>query len=110
MNEIIGRMVAAMKATGLDVASWDGETVAELAVACLKVMRGWQPIATAPKDGRAVLIYDGTTFVGFFAQYSMDDGKGGRRVYLERWEEASGDGNTEFNPTHWMPLPEPPPN
>ena len=39
MNEIIGRMVAAMKATGLDVASWDDETVAELALAGLKAIR-----------------------------------------------------------------------
>ena len=39
MNEIIGRMVAAMKATGLDVVGWDDETVAELAAAALRAIR-----------------------------------------------------------------------
>jgi len=66
----------------------------------------WQPIATAPKDGTAVL--------GYFP---------GRRGYVARqdvvpihwsgwgggvWEDVNG-GKPSAEPTHWMPLPDPPP-
>lgn len=72
-------------------------------------MTEWQPIATAPKDGTRVLV----TWVG----------KGIHRVRIGHFGYAAphsaarswqGDGdhafhNTLIKPTHWMPLPEPPP-
>lgn len=58
---------------------------------------GWQPIDTAPKDGRKVLC-----------------GRAAVRPYIGLWDS----GNSEWiesggyalarDPTHWMPLPLPP--
>jgi hypothetical protein len=63
----------------------------------------WQPISTAPRDQRRVLVWidDGPTKVCSFAHlwfYSTDGRLGGG---------AEGY-NGQWNITHWMPLPEPP--
>ena len=63
----------------------------------------WQPIETAPKDGTTVLVYEGYYKSGDLihtAQYSAR-----QWVVLDGME---GDFMLE-DPTHWMPLPEPPP-
>jgi hypothetical protein len=72
----------------------------------------WQPIETAPKDGTRILIWDddeGGYEIGFWSSNheswldnDICDGDPGKY-----WP---GDllGNTIFEPTHWMPLPEPP--
>jgi hypothetical protein len=63
----------------------------------------WQLIETAPKDGTWVLAFEspnmrvvrwGSVGVHLFSGRSGD----------ERWN----DGEYDFAPTHWMPLPEPP--
>jgi hypothetical protein len=62
----------------------------------------WQPIATAPKDGRWVLL-------GWF----LEHGGGGHpdvafwRSDIDRWHGGGRDLKAEgyFSPTHWMPLP-----
>ena len=60
----------------------------------------WQPIETAPTDGSAVLLYP-----------YMDDWANMYVVYgyatLDGEWFSTVDGLT-FEPTHWMPLPEPP--
>jgi hypothetical protein len=85
-------------------------------------MSKWQPISTAPEDV-LILVYDPLTersqggllfpsVAGFFvARYCSG---------YERWEsdlvefesgwESTGSYNmtATLNPTHWMPLPEPP--
>ena len=62
-------------------------------------MSEWQPIETAPKDGTAVLVYDGkiTTaeWYGLGGYWSL--------CRVGAWAEDS-----ETDPTHWMPLPDPP--
>lgn len=50
----------------------------------------WQPIETAPKDGRVVLLCDQM---------------GNRWTDSSHWHIKNGCG---LPPTHWMPLPEPP--
>lgn len=63
----------------------------------------WLPIATAPKDGSRILVFEGgeVQIVAWRAMHcgredwGLDDGES---VYCEG----------EFRPTHWMPLPEPP--
>lgn len=60
---------------------------------------GWQPIETAPKDDRTLLLFDGEVRVG----WRLND----------KWIELSAsdfesEGFTTLHPTHWMPLPEPP--
>ena len=62
----------------------------------------WQSIKTAPKDGREILVYH--KVAGFMSISYWEDGVG--------WVKASEDGFDAFNeeeqPTHWMPVPEPP--
>ena len=60
----------------------------------------WQPIETAPKDGTHVLGYgpmdDGTYWMEDLYWYES----------MEAWPITFMHGHGE--PTHWMPLPEPP--
>lgn len=65
---------------------------------------GWQTIDTAPRDGSWILIYEqfDDVTVGWWSPYS------------KKWMALRGahydDGVEEgSNPSHWMPLPEPPP-
>ena len=61
-------------------------------------MSNWEPIDTAPKDMSQVLGYlDGHVFVMWWFTYAS-----GRAC----WETV--DGESEVDPTHWMPLPNPP--
>lgn len=77
----------------------------------------WQPIKTAPKDGTIILLGGGT--------WGDDQLPDGPRVMAARWwvhpGRATGDGMWNVcaaeagfswfsykNPTHWMPLPDPP--
>ena len=60
-------------------------------------MSTWQPIETAPTDGRLVIVYA-----------EAHDGLDGF-VTAARWHEDAGWCVDELRPvTHWMPLPEPP--
>lgn len=76
----------------------------------------WQPISEAPKDGTMVLLYGGVVdtvwyddgaphppqVVGWFSRKYGDE---------DVWHFCSFDGGTygEYeNPSHFMPLPEPP--
>ena len=75
-----------MIAKGIDPYGGYGETEPD----------GWQPIETAPKDGLVVLVYPNyhcAVTCGYYV-------KGTWRDDLDK--------NFEIEPTHWMPLPEPP--
>lgn len=67
---------------------------------------GWQPMKTAPKNGRAVLLYETTyggkcyVMIGHYANGWVADSE----MY---WSE-DGPEHCSICPTHWMPLPEPP--
>lgn len=58
-------------------------------------MTEWQPIETAPKDGTPILVCDK-----------------GPYAYVAEWFQHSrtwiGADKMYWEPTHWMPLPEPP--
>ena len=66
-------------------------------------MTEWQPIETAPKDGRQILVFDGKEMAAA-EYYQAKDGSAfweighseRARLYLRK------------TLTHWMPLPEPP--
>jgi hypothetical protein len=59
----------------------------------------WQPIATAPKDGTAILVHDKTH--GMVTAFCDKDGQ---------WISVFGGDYSEDDRvhfiTHWMPLPE----
>jgi hypothetical protein len=82
-------------------------------------MTEWQPIETAPKDGKSILVHDnvapglaagvaiecwaGNTDVA--AWWENEDAGSGRWIcYMDRPQDPE----LHFTPTHWMPLPEPP--
>ncbi len=71
----------------------------------------WQPIETAPKDGRLVLITGGTIRA---ADMEMKPSALNYAIPAEMdWGEWThyGEHGEEWiieNPTHWTPLPEPP--
>lgn len=58
----------------------------------------WQPIETAPKDGKSILVTDGFEVCDAYF-------RGG-----DWWQYECGDDwySTSINPTHWMPLPDAP--
>ena len=75
----------------------------------------WQPIKTAPKDGKPVLIYQPEEAIrNYNTGFSVNLPP---VVYVCMWEsgisswvEAEGEQYSSFDPTHWMPLPKPPTN
>lgn len=70
-------------------------------------MSKWQPIETAPRDGRQVLLsgsWDGRAWV-WQGWFDHEDERGWFAAG-SHWTDAY-DGSLE-HPTHWMPLPPPP--
>ena len=62
--------------------------------------QGWREIESAPKDGKVVLLarflYDGTNLLCVASDFWTEEGG---------WCDW---GPGDHQPTHWMPLPEPP--
>ena len=68
-------------------------------------MSEWQPIETAPKDGTACLVtYDGIVVPARWRLSRISKNLFG--WHLDNWSDL--DIEFAMNPTHWMPLPEPP--
>ena len=68
-------------------------------------MSAWQPIETAPTNGDSVLLYYGSKYYIMEGRcFPRDTGYSGGMSYS--WVAALDMGDLE--PTHWMPLPEPP--
>ena len=64
----------------------------------IHLVKGWQPIETAPKDGTDVLLgAEGWVIIGSWFRFD-DEGNG-------RWMHEDG---ATCDPTHWQPLPSPP--
>lgn len=67
-------------------------------------MTDWQPIETAPKDGRRFLVWD--------AHYGLRIGRAFVRSDHDDWlsylDAFGGSSKGGMRATHWMPLPEPP--
>lgn len=90
-------------------------------------MSGWQPIATAPKDGKRIILgrqpadADDWSFVGEGYWIEADDDgpdnmghdAGFVDMHFEAFRCARSFGNPAYQdegvqPTHWQPLPPPP--
>lgn len=76
----------------------------------------WHPIETAPRNGKAIIVFQpgvryrgGAEYGSYVTEATYQDDCGAKdeqgrfrlRFYSESW-------NTVLCPTHWMPLPEPP--
>jgi hypothetical protein len=61
-------------------------------------MTGWQPITTAPKDGRRILLCRATDHAVLLGHWDPD--WYGRACWVA--------GSSAIEASHWMPLPEPP--
>ena len=69
-------------------------------------MSEWQPIETAPKDGRHILIWDWEGLASIVEIYWAKDSDWEGWVYAE---ELLAEACPEVDdPTHWQPVPEPP--
>ena len=70
-----------------------GDILAALRTAGFVIEQDWQPIATAPRDGREVLLWvHGIYVIGWY----------------HRGEWRHGPKGYAVSPTHWRPLPTPP--
>lgn len=65
-------------------------------------MNDWRPIATAPKDGTLVLVRGLKSEIVATAKYDAS--------YARPWCDWDWDDPLPYyeEPTHWMPLPDPP--
>ena len=59
----------------------------------------WQPIETAPKDGTAILIHE-SGIVDVASWHTL------KKCFC-RYDDKER-GVTQYEPSFWMPLPEPP--
>jgi len=68
----------------------------------------WSPIETAPKDGRAILLFGLLPGSMGYSDDSLIMSVGGWSG--ERWGAEANNGRFVMflKPTHWMPLPNPP--
>ena len=69
-------------------------------------MTQWKDIDTAPTDGTAILLWP-------YSYANIWRGRANAEVILGFYNEESDswfnpEERTAFEPTHWMPLPEPP--
>ena len=65
-------------------------------------MADWQPIETAPKDGEVILIFTPGTYPQVTAAFYRAE------CELQHWQATGHRWHFPEDPTHWMPLPEPP--
>lgn len=89
----------------------------EAQVAALQALpeRGWQPIETAPKDGRSIIAarfkhqdFCWVSHTRWITALEIADLEGGEPDYYEAgWVDGNRDDEPIY-PTHWMPLPPPP--
>ncbi len=73
----------------------------------------WQPIETAPKDGTYILAFENFEVAGplMCVMGWTDTGEHIEHDSItEGWTKEGSGYLGECNPTHWMPLPEPPGN
>jgi hypothetical protein len=88
-----------------------------IARAALNAIPRWRPIESAPKDGRFVLLHvpndqleSGAVTVGAYykPEERAEDGKF-LKGHWDGWLGMDADVLSSWcEPTHWMPLPEPP--
>lgn len=62
----------------------------------------------APRDGTVILAANGHTVYDAWWWERGDDTDTGNAGWVDGTKTAHGEEFVTYNPTHWMPLPEPP--
>lgn len=78
--------------------------------AAQRLADGWLPIETAPKDGTRILVNNIFPW-GYLTDEEPMGVASWNKTYTGKYHWISNaccDGVSDFNPTHWMPLPNPP--
>lgn len=108
------RLLLAASPQAIEVPMTDrNPSTTDLPITDHKVAPGWQPIETAPKDGRCILAYfpNITYYTHAMERYTSYD------IDKTRWSQGDSLNEPHWTygpikgfPTHWMPLPAPPAN
>jgi hypothetical protein len=88
------------------------DEVMDDAMAVARALRsGWQPIETAPTDGTIIDVWLGDASPADLAFYCAQDKRSADWRWMDgKFRPVGGlGGPVSVVPTHWMPLPEPPP-
>ena len=84
----------------------------EIVLNGLVIKKGWQPIKTAPEDGTRILLYVSLRSVleDEFSPKEIVVGYFDTNEFCKEWRivERTPEETYLGEPTHWMPLPEPP--
>ena len=66
-------------------------------------MANWEPIESAPRDGRQILTWRGDSYV-----VHVQGGSWYQTSFWSTHRQCFVGWPKESEPTHWMPLPDPP--
>jgi len=103
MDDLVNQLMHATVSVGGDFDV--GRNVRDAAVERLGRYE-WQPIETAPKDGRSIIIAINIATDEFGPRIAC----GSWQRLAETWFGTCGSSLVIYNPTHWMPLPAAPTN
>jgi hypothetical protein len=70
-------------------------------------MMDWMPIETAPRDQRILGYTPKIEYASIYGHVRIIEASEYKGRPVE-WTHFAGDDTTEVEPTHWMPLPDPP--
>lgn len=101
VDPVVGIVAPGLRATK------DSSSPSKIVVPEAESGPAWQPIATAPRDGREILLYDGerVSYGGFCDAAAQGVDECEAHLISEGWWSV---GLIDNAPTHWMPLPAPP--
>ena len=112
MTNMIERVARAIAKSQGSNPRWNHEGWLRDARAAIEAMQDWQPISTAPTDGTRFLAYrrgDDPEDIGVVSISHRHDPGGALRNPKHNYETWVTDYGTPLTqPSHWMPLPEPP--
>lgn len=75
------------------------------AIAAIEALDKWQPIETAPKTSKSIMVYCADRKNTYIVNWGKCNGFLGK----DCWKIFGGSSDLSYEePTHWQPLPEPP--
>ena len=94
------------------IAAWNTRADTTCALRGAQKESGWRPIETAPQDGTPILAWNAEYGARETRSITYTPGSPGFAEGLTdrwwQWDEPKNNWSLKWQPTHWMPLPEPP--